>query len=99
MFQMNGDTIVNALRVQVVHYTIESSLFDIVFVAIIRFLFLIMFYGIFSINHWIVIAVNTDYAAESDIVPSILMHFVSFTVDYNWFVLIFNWKSLLLRRK
>lgn len=57
--QMNGDTIVNALKVQVLHYTIQSSLFDIVFVALIRFLLLIMFYGVFSINHWIVIAVNT----------------------------------------
>lgn len=57
---MNGDTIVNALRVQVLHYNIQTSLFDIVFVAVVRFIFLILFYGVFSINHWIVIAVNNN---------------------------------------
>lgn len=55
---MNGDTIVNAIQVQVLHYTIQTSLFDIVFVALMRFLLLLCFYGMFAIDHWIVIAVS-----------------------------------------
>lgn len=57
-FQINGDTILNALKVQVVHYTIQSSLFDIILAAFIRFSLLITFYGIFGFNHWIVIVVG-----------------------------------------
>lgn len=55
---MNGDTILNALKVQVLHYTVQSSLFDIILAAFIRFVFLMLFYGIFAINHWSVIAVS-----------------------------------------
>lgn len=55
---MNGDTILNALKVQVVHYTIQSSLFDIILAAFVRFSLLIVFYGIFAINHWSIIAVR-----------------------------------------
>lgn len=55
---MNGDTIMNALKVQVVHYTIQKSLFDIILAAFIRFSLLIVFYGIFAINHWSIIAVS-----------------------------------------
>lgn len=57
-FQMNGDNILNALEVQVVHYTIQTSLFDIILAAFVRFSLLIIFYGIFAINHWSIIAVS-----------------------------------------
>lgn len=56
--QMNGDTILNALKVQVVHYTIQSSLFDIILAAFVRFSLLIIFYGVFAMNHWSIIAVG-----------------------------------------
>ncbi|XP_055303522.1 steroidogenic acute regulatory protein-like [Sitodiplosis mosellana] len=56
---MNGDTILNALKVQVVHYTIQSSLFDIIFAAFVRFLLLVVFYGVFAINHWSIIVFTT----------------------------------------
>lgn len=55
---MKGENIVNALNDQVVHYNIQSSLFDIILAALIRFLLLIVFYGIFGINHWFIIAVS-----------------------------------------
>lgn len=58
---MNGDTILHALRVQVLQYTIQSSLFDIIFAAFVRFVFLMLFYGIFAINHWSVIAVSYNH--------------------------------------
>lgn len=90
---MTGDTITNAFRVQVLHYTIDSSLFDIVFVAVVRFLFLITFYGIFSINHWIVIAVNSLRIW----LFAIHTNSFHFAVNYNRVMLIFDWKSLLLQ--
>lgn len=57
-FQITGDNIVHALQTQVVHYTIYTSLFDVVVSALLRFLFLILFYGLCHLNHWIVIAVS-----------------------------------------
>lgn len=58
LFQITGDNIVHALQTQVVHYTIYTSLFDVVVSALLRFLFLILFYGLCHLNHWIVIAVS-----------------------------------------
>lgn len=57
-FQITGDNIYNALQTQVLHYTIYTSLFDIVVIAIIRFLVLILFYAICTMSHWSVIAVR-----------------------------------------
>ncbi|XP_065085142.1 steroidogenic acute regulatory protein-like isoform X1 [Ochlerotatus camptorhynchus] len=56
---ITGDNIVHALQTQVVHYTIYTSLFDVVVSAMLRFLFLISFYGLCHLNHWIVIALST----------------------------------------
>lgn len=56
---ITGDNIVHALQTQVVHYTIYTSLFDVVVSALLRFLFLILFYGLCHLNHWIVIALST----------------------------------------
>lgn len=60
--QMKGETIVNALREQVIHYTIQESLFDIILAALVRFLLLLTFYGLFAINHWSIIAVSCTTA-------------------------------------
>lgn len=57
-FQLNGEYIIKALSEQVVHYSITSSLFDIVLLAGARFILLIIFYAFLSINHWIVISVS-----------------------------------------
>lgn len=59
--QVNGDTILNALKVQVIQYTIQKSLFDIILAAFVRFSLLIIFYGIFAMNHWSIIAVSLHY--------------------------------------
>ncbi|XP_021698708.1 steroidogenic acute regulatory protein-like isoform X3 [Aedes aegypti] len=56
---ITGDNIVHALQTQVVHYTIYTSLFDVVVSALLRFLFLILFYGLCHLNHWVVIALST----------------------------------------
>lgn len=56
---ITGDNIVHALQTQVIHYTIYTSLFDVVVSALLRFLFLILFYGLCHLNHWIVIALST----------------------------------------
>lgn len=58
---MRGDTIINALKEQVVHYSIQNSLFDIILAALARFLLLIIFYGVFAFNHWSVIAVSVCF--------------------------------------
>ncbi|XP_071442814.1 steroidogenic acute regulatory protein-like isoform X2 [Hetaerina americana] len=49
-----------ALVKQVVHFSIHSSLFDIVMAAAVRFTMLIMFYALLYINHWIIIAISTS---------------------------------------
>lgn len=44
------------------HYNIETSLFDVVIAAAIRFLLLSFFYGMMKINHWIIIALTTSFS-------------------------------------
>ncbi|XP_055532213.1 steroidogenic acute regulatory protein-like [Wyeomyia smithii] len=56
---ITGDNIAHALQIQVIHYTIYTSLFDVVITALLRFLILILFYGCFHLNHWIVISFST----------------------------------------
>ncbi|XP_058829453.1 steroidogenic acute regulatory protein-like [Topomyia yanbarensis] len=56
---ITGDNIMHALQTQVLHYTIYTSLFDVVVTALIRFIFLTLFYGLCHLNHWIVIAFST----------------------------------------
>ncbi|XP_075166850.1 steroidogenic acute regulatory protein-like [Haematobia irritans] len=57
---LNGDNIFVALQKQIVHYTIETSLFDVVAAAICRFLVLIFFYALLYVNNWIIIALSTS---------------------------------------
>lgn len=57
-FQITGDNIYNALKTQIIHYSIYASLFDIVMAAVCRFTVLILFYALLYINHWSVIAVS-----------------------------------------
>lgn len=56
---ITGDNIRHALETQVLHYTIDKSLFDVVVIALVRFIFLILFYGLCHLNHWVVIAFST----------------------------------------
>ncbi|XP_055837692.1 steroidogenic acute regulatory protein-like [Episyrphus balteatus] len=56
---LHGGTIMDALQKQVVHYTIYTSLFDVVGTAICRFVALVLFYGLFYMNHWSIIALST----------------------------------------
>lgn len=55
---MRGETIINAFNEQVINYTIQKSLFDIILAALVRFILLLTFYGVFAINHWCIIAVS-----------------------------------------
>lgn len=67
ILQINGDTIMNALKIQVVQYTIQTSLFDIILAAFVRFLFLIIFYGILAMNHWSIIAVGYFFSYQNNL--------------------------------
>lgn len=55
---ITGDNIRHAFDNQIVHYSIYTSLFDIVMAAICRFTVLILFYALIYMNHWIIIAVS-----------------------------------------
>ena len=57
---INGDNIYKALENQIINYTIETSLFDVVITAAARFLILILFYAILHIDHWIIVALTTS---------------------------------------
>ncbi|GLV39631.1 Start1 [Carabus blaptoides fortunei] len=56
---LNGENIVDALKAQIVHYNIHSSLFDIVMASICRFTVLLLFYALLYFNHKIIIALST----------------------------------------
>ncbi|XP_016930441.2 steroidogenic acute regulatory protein-like [Drosophila suzukii] len=57
---INGDNIFTAFHKQIVEYTVYKSLFDVVALAICRFVVLIFFYAILYINHWSIIALSTS---------------------------------------
>lgn len=57
---INGDNIFQAFQKQIVHYTVGTSLFDVVGAAICRFVVLTFFYALLYINHWIIIALSTS---------------------------------------
>lgn len=59
---INGDNIAKALEDQILKYTIEKSLFDVVIAAGARFFLLILFYGVIQIDHWIIIAFSTTFS-------------------------------------
>lgn len=61
VFQIDGDNIFNAFHKQIMEYTIYKSLFDVVALAIFRFIILIFFYAILYVNHWSIIAVGLNY--------------------------------------
>ncbi|XP_047428362.1 stAR-related lipid transfer protein 3 isoform X2 [Mugil cephalus] len=54
-----SSTIWESLEKEVVHYAFRSSFFDIVLLALFRFLFLQLGYAAFRLKHWWVIAVTT----------------------------------------
>uniref|UniRef100_A0A1A9VWE5 START domain-containing protein n=1 Tax=Glossina austeni TaxID=7395 RepID=A0A1A9VWE5_GLOAU len=57
---INGDNIFQAFQKQIVHYTIYTSLFDVVVAAVCRFIILILFYALLYVNHWFIIALSTS---------------------------------------
>ncbi|EDS43690.1 Start1 [Culex quinquefasciatus] len=81
---ITGDNIRHALETQVLHYTIEKSLFDVVVIALMRFIFLILFYGLCHLNHWIVIA----WTETPQPVFEVLLVVVSFVLAWGeaWFL-------------
>lgn len=56
---ITGENIYKALRSQILDYSIETSLFDVVGAAGARFILLIFFYAILKCNHWSIIALTT----------------------------------------
>ncbi|KFB50484.1 AGAP007057-PA-like protein [Anopheles sinensis] len=99
---ITGDNVMHALETQVVHYKIDTSLFDVVIAALVRFIFLILFYGLLSISHWLVIALSTtsscgfliskvflyNWTATQQPVFEVLLIVVSFVLAWGeaWFL-------------
>ncbi|XP_035784499.1 steroidogenic acute regulatory protein-like [Anopheles albimanus] len=99
---IKGQNVLSALEAQVVHYTVQSSLFDVVAVAFIRFIVLILCYGLLGISHWVVIALSTtsscgllvckvilyDWTGTSQPVFEVLLIVVSFVLAWSeaWFL-------------
>ncbi|XP_052898838.1 steroidogenic acute regulatory protein-like [Anopheles moucheti] len=99
---ITGDNVIHALQIQVLHYTVYTSLFDVVITALIRFIFLLLFYGLLSVSHWLVIALSTtsscafliskvflyDWTATPQPVFEVLLIVVSFVLAWGeaWFL-------------
>ena len=56
---LSGENVFAELQDQVVHYSVETSLFDVVSASLARFMLLIVVYVIIRIDHWWMIAVTT----------------------------------------
>ncbi|KAB7498102.1 Steroidogenic acute regulatory protein-like [Armadillidium nasatum] len=58
---VDGSNILEALKEQILHYTIKSSVFDVVMCSFFRFALLILFYAIIHISHWWLVALVTTF--------------------------------------
>ncbi|XP_030032899.1 steroidogenic acute regulatory protein-like isoform X2 [Manduca sexta] len=99
---MRGETLEQIFDKEIIKYNIKSSLFDIVVVAVIRFGFLLLFYGVLAINNWSVIALSTsctcafliakvfvyDWLNASQPVYQVFLILTSFTLSWGeaWFL-------------
>ncbi|XP_045508180.1 steroidogenic acute regulatory protein-like [Colias croceus] len=98
---MRGETLAQIFTREIIHYDIKVSLFDIVLVAVIRFVILILFYAILYINNWSVIALSTggtcafliakvfvfDWPDAAQPVYQVFLILTSFTLSWSeaWF--------------
>lgn len=57
---VTGESVKKAFEEQVIHYSVYTSLFDIVMASICRFVVLILFYAVIYLDHWLVIALSTS---------------------------------------
>ncbi len=57
---INGNNIKEAIEDQILHYSPENSLFDVVMSAGCRFVILLLFYALLYIKNWSVIALSTS---------------------------------------
>lgn len=48
-----------AFYTEIVHYSIRTSLFDVVMASFSRFVILLLFYGLIQTDHWIIVATTT----------------------------------------
>ncbi|CAK1593471.1 unnamed protein product [Parnassius mnemosyne] len=99
---MKGETIVQIFNREIVQYSIKLSLFDIVLVAMLRFLLLILFYAVLYISNWSIIALSTggtcafliakvfvyDWPDASQPVFQVFLILTSFTLAWGeaWFL-------------
>lgn len=56
---LSGKNVFVEIKDQVVSYSVQTSLFDVVAAAVVRFILLIMFYAVIRMDHWWMIAVTT----------------------------------------
>lgn len=99
---ITGDNIYQAFQKQIVNYTVYTSLFDVVFASICRFLVLLLFYALLYINHWFIIAFSTtsscffliskvflfDWVDSKQQVFQVILIIVSFVLSWGeaWFL-------------
>ncbi|XP_037086378.1 stAR-related lipid transfer protein 3-like [Pollicipes pollicipes] len=56
---LSGENVFTELKEQIVHYSVETSLFDVVSASLTRFMLLILMYAVIRIDHWWMIALTT----------------------------------------
>ncbi|RVE53153.1 hypothetical protein evm_002250 [Chilo suppressalis] len=99
---MRGETLKQIFDREIVHYDVKTSLFDVVMVAVSRFILLLLFYALLYINNWSVIAITTagtcafliakvfvfDWPAASQPVYQVFLIVTSFTLAWGeaWFL-------------
>ncbi|XP_017769535.1 PREDICTED: stAR-related lipid transfer protein 3 [Nicrophorus vespilloides] len=99
---LNGDNILSALSKQIYHYDVHTSLFDVILLAIFRFIVLLFFYAVLYVNSWVVIAISTattcalliakvfvyDFQTTNQPVFQVLLVLISFVLSWGeaWFL-------------
>ncbi|KAL4712158.1 hypothetical protein ACJJTC_011019 [Scirpophaga incertulas] len=99
---MKGESIQQIMDREIIHYSVKTSLFDIVMLAVCRFTILILFYALIYINNWSVISISTagtcalliakvfvfDWPNASQPVFQVFLILASFTLSWGeaWFL-------------
>ncbi|CAB3262085.1 unnamed protein product [Arctia plantaginis] len=99
---IRGVNLEEIFKSEIINYNIKSSLFDIVMVAVSRFIVLLLFYALLYINNWSIIALSTgctcafliakvfvyDWPHAAEPVYQVFLILTSFTLAWGeaWFL-------------
>ncbi|XP_022241025.1 steroidogenic acute regulatory protein-like isoform X2 [Limulus polyphemus] len=85
---LTGEGVENAFKKEVMNYSFEKSLFDIVMASAWRFTLILLAYGLFRISHWWMIAWDASNQSQTPYSAVVVLLIASFVMSWveAWFL-------------